>query len=143
MDRSDWNLLVLSAAGGAHLSPAQLQKCLFLLGKALPQVVGTDSFYNFRPYNYGAFDEAVYFDAGRLQQRGLARIDKTNFGWNVYAASPQGLAVAQTLRQQIPAEVTDYVTRLVAWARSLSFADLVRAVYEAYPETRANSIFRG
>jgi len=39
-------------------------------------------------------------------------------------------------------QAVDYLKRLVCWARSLSFEHLIRAVYEAYPETRVKSIFR-
>ncbi len=143
MDRANWNLLVLSGADGESLSPVQLQKCLFLLGKAFPDEISGEGFYDFQPYNYGVFDADVYSDAERMQKKGLTRIAPTGGGWKEYAATPEGLAAAGEVRMQIPANVADYIPRLVSWARSLSFADLVRAVYERFPETREKSIFKG
>jgi uncharacterized protein len=139
--RADWNLLVLAAAEGNRLTPVQLQKCLFLLGRELPHAVGTD-YYDFRPYNYGAFDAAAYFDAERMESQGLTRIVPTPGGWKDFAATPAGLARAAALAQGVPPSVISYLRALVRWARSLSFAQLVRAVYERHPDTKVNSIFR-
>ena len=63
--RSDWTLLAICAGGFRGLSPVQLQKTLFLLGKQLPEAVTAD-FYDFQAYHYGPFDRTVYVDAERL-----------------------------------------------------------------------------
>jgi hypothetical protein len=143
MKRSDWNLLVLAAAGGQPLQPVQFQKVLFLLGKDFPDVVGGESYYHFEPYNYGAFDANVYSDAEALEGQSLTTISQTYGGWKQYAAAPAGLAKARELEQQAPSHVVGHIKNLVAWAKGLSFNELVRAVYEAHPETKANSIFKG
>lgn len=142
LERSDWNLLVLAAAEGQRLEPVQLQKALFLLEKAFPEAVTQSGYYNFRPYNYGAFDSAVYEDAERMEHQGLTQITRVSAGWNEYAASSRGIAKAKELQSAADPRVIDYIRRVVAWVRSLSFADLVRAVYNAYPETKVNSIFK-
>jgi uncharacterized protein len=142
--RSDWTLLAIAAAAGEPLTPVQLQKVLFLLGAQKPQSVG-QPFYVFHPYNYGPFSADVYRDADALEQEGLVRIDRSEPGrsWSVYAATREGLIRATDLIAGLPADLTTYLERLVAWARSLTFQQLVSAVYSAYPEQRANSIFVG
>jgi len=42
----------------------------------------------------------------------------------------------------VPDGAVAYLREVVPWAQSLSFNELVRAIYEAYPEPRANSVFR-
>ena len=50
LDRKDWALLAIANAGhGVSLSPVQLQKSLFLLGRELGSKVGAN-FYDFQPY---------------------------------------------------------------------------------------------
>src|SRR2546426_12591221 len=74
--RGAWVLLALRAAEGHTLTPVQLQKALFLLGKRRPKDVG-HPFYHFRPYDYGPFDVAVYTDADQLADEGLVVIDRS------------------------------------------------------------------
>ena len=67
MTPKDWTLLVLASAGGP-LSPVQLQKTLFLIDRNLSRAQrGVTRFYNFRAYDYGPFDSAIYTDAVILQ----------------------------------------------------------------------------
>jgi hypothetical protein len=140
MDRKDWNLLTLSAAGGGSISPAQLQKVLFLLQTAFPEAVGQG--YIFRPYHYGPFDADVYCDAESLEAEGLVQIRRASGGWKEFSPTPQGLQRAEALERQADPHATAYLRQLVTWARSLSFADLVRSIYSAYPEMRVRSIFK-
>lgn len=139
MTRRDWTLLALAAAGGRPLTPAQLQKVLFLLGKKAK--VGRD-FYNFRPYHFGPFSAEVYADADSLEGEGLARIDRKEPGrpWALYAATTEGLDAAEAVKG-VDGGTRAYIKRLVEWARSLSFQQLVSAVYREFPEQRINSIF--
>jgi hypothetical protein len=139
ISREDWTLLTLAAAQGATLSPVQLQKALFVLGKEMPGSVA-GNFYDFKPYNYGPFDGAVYQDAEKLEAKGLARILSAE-RWSEYAATPAGLTRADELRAQADPRAMAFLSTVVQWARSLSFSDLVRAIYAKYPEMRAKSIF--
>jgi hypothetical protein len=140
LNRSDWNLVALSAAMGQPLSPAQLQKVLFLLQRSFPDAV--QGGYAFRPYNYGPFDAEVYCDAERMQLEGLVHVRRTSGGWKEFSATPAGLERASVLAERADPRAVEYLRRVVAWAKRLSFAELVRAVYSAYPEMMANSIFK-
>jgi len=70
-----WVLLALLAAKDHSLTPVQLQKSLFLLGKRRPHDIGK-AFYHFRPYDYGPFDVAVYTDTDQLVEEGLVTVDR-------------------------------------------------------------------
>ncbi len=141
MCRRDWNLVVLASARGEPLSPLQLQKSLFLLGRNLPASVIGDDFYNFEPYNYGPFDARVYSDAAKLAFDGLATRLESGRRWTEYAATPKGMDRARQLEATVPTSISDYVKSLVSWVRSQSFPSLVRTIYRLYPEMRVNSVF--
>jgi uncharacterized protein len=140
MERADWNLLVLAAAQGRSLTPAQFQKALFLLQKRHPQAISSG--YLFRPYNYGPFSADVYRDAERLEEQALVSINRSQGGWRVYRATPAGLEKANQLLAEADPLAADYVRRVVEWARSLSFQDLIKSVYAEFPEMKAHSIFQ-
>ena len=143
MQRKDWVLLALAAANGEMVSPVQLQKSLFLIGENLPEYVGED-YYRFTPYHYGPFDSSVYDDALTLRDEGLVMVAPSSEGrWHEYAATSAGVAEAQRLRAELPAPAAKYVETLVRWIHGLSFEDLLRAVYSAYPHMRVASVFRG
>lgn len=130
------------AAGERPLSPVQLQKTLFLIGKNLKDT--PESFYDFEPYHYGPFDAEVYSDAGDLEDEGLVlTVHSTSANWADRAITPSGLDRVAELKEDLPPHVPKYVDAVVKWAQSLSFSSLVRAIYEHYPEYRENSVFRG
>lgn len=144
MRRSEAVLAILASANGATLSPAQLQKAAFLLARNTPDVFSEGEQFHFVPYDYGPFDRAVYDEAQGLQLQGLAQINQAPNGrWKMYAASQQGVERGEAVLAALSAERRDYVKRVVEWVRQQSFASLVKSIYTAYPEMRANSIFQG
>lgn len=140
----DWTLLVIAAAKGHSLTPVQLQKALFLIARNLTSTQRhTAFFYDFRPYDYGPFDAEVYRDAERLRAEGLVIIDPSGgVAYRDYTVTAAGVERASILRSQLESSVCDYLDRVVAWVRSLSFNALVQAIYRDYPEMRVNSVFR-
>jgi uncharacterized protein YwgA len=143
MNRRDWVLLALDYAAPQALSPAQLQKSLFLLGAELPRHLGTNEFYTFVPYNYGPFSRQVYDDAEILAAHGLvAMLKEPGVSYPQYAATQDGQMLAATLRAKANPIATAYLERVVNWAKRQSFAQLVRSIYERYPAYRQNSVFQ-
>jgi uncharacterized protein len=142
MNRKDWTLLAICAGGRKGLSPVQLQKTLFLLGRELPNVVG-DHWYDFKPYHYGPFDRAVYDEADNLaKQRAIAVIQREGENWNCFEPTPEGVSRASFLEREAPTVAVKYIDRLVEWVQAQSFQKLITAVYGKYPEMRVNSVFR-
>jgi len=143
MSREDLVLAILASASGRSYSPAQLQKTAFLITTNLPNVVNEGPGFHFVPYDYGPFDKNVYIAATALQARGDAEIVPSPWGrWVNYAASNAGIERGQELLKGLPDNVRAYIASVSSWALSQSFSSLVKAIYDAYPAMRANSIFR-
>ena len=141
MTRRDWTLLAIAAARGEPITPIQLQKSLFLLRERRSTAVG-ERFHKFTPHNYGPFAKSVYVDAEKLQTSGDVHVDTGDGRWSEFSATAKGLNRAEVLRSTAPVEGVEYLGRAVAWTRSLSFEQLVKAIYDEFPEQRANSVFR-
>lgn len=139
--RSDWILLTLCAAKGHRLTAVTLQKSLFLLGAQRPDEVGRD-YYRFQPYHYGPFDAEVYHDAEALERGGLIEVDASH-GRQLrqYGLTPAGEAAATDAAKRQSKKGQAYLTAVVEWAQPLPFHVLVRAIYDAFPAMRVNSIF--
>lgn len=139
-DRSDWTLLAIATAT-KPVTPVQLQKSLFLLGKDLPEIAKGD-YYRFSAYHYGPFASAIYVDAEKLEEEGFVTISPyAGHPRRVYTVTERG----RTAAKRVAANPTEkaHLANLIEWAQSQSFADLVSSVYERYPAMRKNSIFRG
>jgi len=144
MNRRDLLLSVLACADGRTYTPAQIQKAMFLLSKRMPQLVQEGPNFGFMPYDFGPFDAAVYQEADHLQRSGEAVITPSGCGnWRTYAASGEGVVRGRRLLEQLSPQQRDYVVKVSDWVRAQSFNGLVKAIYDAYPEMKVNSIFRG
>lgn len=143
MHRRELLLAVLATANGRPFHPAQIQKAIFLIEENLPGLINQGAGYNFVPYNYGPFDRGVYIEAENLQAEGAAIIASPNGRWNTYAASGLGMHRGRDILNRIDARSRNYIERIVEWVLAQSFGSLVRAIYDAYPPMRANSIFQG
>jgi hypothetical protein len=140
--RHQWLLLALDAAQDRGLTPVQIQKALFVLSQRRKDDVGGD-FYAFRPYHYGPFDAQVYHDADMLVEDGLLTLDLSNGrSMRTYHISPLGEQAAEQIRREVSPYAVEYLQNVVEWTQRLSFSELVRSVYEAFPEMRENSVFR-
>ena len=143
MNRTDVLLATLAAAEGRPFTPVQLQKAMFLLSRNAPHLVDEGANFQFVAYDYGPFDSAVYSEAQNLEQHGLASIQQSSSRFRTYAATAHGQELGQQILAAMPEDARRYVTEVANWVRSMSFAALVKSIYEAYPEMRENSIFRG
>jgi hypothetical protein len=143
MERRDWPLLVIAYGDGHPISPVQLQKSLFLLGRNAAPYIYTP-FYEFTPYDYGPFDSRVYEDCDRLAADGYVAADRiVGRSWPEYTLTERGAERVRTVENEAPKEATTYLRSVVQWARSVTFQQLVTTIYDLYPEQRKNSVFRG
>jgi hypothetical protein len=137
--RTTWLLLALSVARDYSLTAVQLQKILFVFGER--RGIDPRQYYSFQPYHYGPFDPHVYSDAEYLQAHGLLTIDASKGrSLRKYCLTPEGKAAASQLKAP-DAGALGFMKKVVVWAQALSFNQLVRSVYEAFPEMRENSVF--
>ena len=115
---------------------------MFLLDRELPQIFDAQSRFEFRAYDYGPFDASVYHEIDRLRVAGLAAMAvEPGRSLRFYSATEEGGAAAEHLNGALNHDQRDFVSRVSAFVRQLSFSDLVSAIYRAYPEMRENSIF--
>lgn len=140
IEKKEWLLLAISFSED-YLSPAQLQKSLFLLKQKKPGSVSED-FYNFIPYNYGPFCKEIYSDAESLVSEGLVKFGHpVGERWQGYTITEIGKECVKKFENSVSKEDRDYLAEVVTWARSLSFKQLLSAIYKEYPAYKVNSVF--
>lgn len=142
MQRNDFVLASLSTAGRQAFSPVQVQKLFFLLDKTASPVVG-GPYFSFAAYDYGPFDKEVYHAIESISELDLVRIIGSSWDrTRLYQVTDEGISVGAKYLNNFPREIKDYTQELCEWVLSLSFSELVSAIYNEYPEMRANSVFR-
>lgn len=139
VDRDKHVLAVLSTSHGMPWTPVQLQKMFFLLDERIPRDIEGPRF-DFQPYDYGPFDAAVYHEVNTLARAGKAAIGQE--GVRSYWLTQAGQSEGEQALKALPPDAQEYVQRLSDWVRSLSFTELVSAVYGEFPEMREKSVFR-
>ena len=143
MTKKDLILAALASSPGATYTPVQVQKLLFLIDRNVPTDIDGPVF-NFTPYDYGPFDSSVYTTIERLEESGLAHIEAPAASrWRNYRLTAAGQLAGEALLLALPERIATYIRDLSRFVRAVSFAELVSAIYEAYPEMRARSVFRG
>jgi hypothetical protein len=141
MDRTRYVLAVTAHQGkGATFTPVQLQKLFFLLDREIPRSTN-GPWFEFRPYDYGPFDQGVYHEFERLKEEGLAIVSSQS-NIRTYQLTEKGLGKGIELASLLPPDAKSYITRAGDFVRRLSFGELVSSIYKAYPEMKAKSIFR-
>jgi len=143
VQKKDINLLVIDSASDKGLTPVQMQKSLFIIGQShLPEL--PSDFYEFHPYNYGPFCEEVYHDADALVAEGMVfSIPVSGQSWFKYIITPKGGGSAQKIRGESNGGLSAYISETVQWVMSLTFTELLRAIYAKYPDYSVNSVFQG
>lgn len=141
--RQELVLAALSAGQtNSELSPVQAQKLFFLIDQNVAGSLGGPLF-NFEPYDYGPFDSAVYSELDWLSTfSGHTEVVRDG-RYRTYRLTDLGRAVGQAKLATLDPNTRDYFARAKDWVKSLSFQDLVRAIYQAYPAMREKSIFQG
>ncbi|SRR6266446_5544855 len=136
-------LAALAADRSSSFAPVQVQKLFFLLDQNIAADLGGPQF-SFEPYDYGPFDRAVYSELEALAQKGLVAIEaEPGASRRKFLLTAAGYDAGRTAFAQLSARAQDYLLRVSAWVRSLSFAELVGSIYKQYPSMKANSVFRG
>ena len=143
--RQQMVLAGLSAVPDSSFEPVQIQKLLFLMDENIADEMHGKQFA-FEPYDYGPFDKAVYAELEALHERGLvyitAHVSSTSITGRSYSLTYAGQKQGEKVIASMPTYVRKYLRQLSEWVRSLSFAELVGAIYRAYPDMRENSIFQ-
>jgi uncharacterized protein YwgA len=140
--RQEVMLAALAAESGSVFAPVQVQKLFFLLDQNIASDLGGKQFA-FEPYDYGPYDRTVYSELEALSRRGLVAIEAApGAGRRKFSLTAAGHEAGQDALRKLNGRAQDYLQRVSAWVRSLSFAELVGAIYKQYPDMKANSVFR-
>lgn len=140
-EKNDVLLLALAAAPEHSLTPVQVQKIAFLVAQEARKLA-PKPFYKFSAYDYGPFCPTIYEDLERFARTGLVAIDKPpSVKVRRYRLTADGLETIQPVIDEQSSPLSDYVTQATEWVTSLSFPDLVRAIYAKYPSFKKNSVF--
>ncbi len=141
LSRGNFVLAVLSAAEQGEFQPVHVQKLFFLIDKR----VSTPGipYFDFQPYDYGPYDIDVYHELDRLQGIRLVRKIVTGDGWGrrTYSLTHEGQQRGGELFSSLPEGIRKKIKTLVEFVLSLSFTQLVSAIYKRYPEMKENSVF--
>ena len=141
MEQREIVLGALASSLGAEFTPVQVQKLFFLLNKNISTHIGGPVFA-FTPYDYGPFDQNVYHTLNQLALEGLVEIiDVPGRQWKKYSLTEAGVEEGRRYLQTLPQIVQDYIRQVSDYVRSLTFMQLVSAIYKNYPEMKVNSVF--
>jgi len=141
LTREEIVLAALSTSNGQPFQPVQVQKLFFLIDENVAGQIGGRQF-SFAPYDYGPYDKAVYDTLFDLSKKGdVEIIYDQGSTLRKYRLTHQGQTKGMTYLERIPGPTSEYVSKLSTWIRGLSFAQLVSAIYKAYPQMKVNSVF--
>lgn len=141
MQRSDFVLAAMAPAGTDAYTPVQIQKLLFLLDMNVADVTGGPHF-NFVPHDYGPFDKNVYRELEALSHADLVEIAPSiGRGTKTYRLTSSGVEKGTGALHALAHPTQTYVQEASDFVRSLSFRQLVSAIYDVYPDMKANSVF--
>ena len=145
MDRRDW-LLLLLALKGAHgtpaLDPVRIQKGMFLLGQE--GELSPEQTYDFEPLHYGPYSRQLRRDTESLVNNGLLKKEAVpGYTWSMYRLTPTGLERAQQLLQEAPRPQVELAYRIKQEITGVPFSELLKGVYDKYPDYAVNSVFSG
>lgn len=140
LDRRKYMIAILASAKGATYGPVQIQKLFFLLDKNIDHLVDGPHF-DFQPYHYGPFDQEVYQELEKLATDNVVEItiDKK---WKNYRLTLHGQNLGEQILSPFSEAAKDYIKKVADFVLTASFVQLVSAIYKAYPEMRANSVFQ-
>lgn len=154
-------LLIMLRRCGAVWGKLRWQKTIFLGGKETSAASLLPGFYPFAAYNFGPFEDGVERDTASLEQVGLvdrsppptrrSRRGQVAVGLDgpqvdhVYKLTPRGERLAdaliETARREHP-ELLAEIDRVAARVQSMNTDELLRYVYEKYPDYTTASLIR-
>lgn len=138
MSRSQIIIAAMGAAGPcAAFDPVRIQKLLFLVDREVPNLVGGPHF-NFKPYDYGPFDKAVYEHLRELVDEQYVTADQSG-PYPLYSLTERGKAEAASILSACSEAVSHYLAITARWVLSMNFRALVAAIYSEFPDMAVRS----
>jgi len=136
MNKKDILLCFIASPDIKPVSPIQIMKGMFLIKKEL----NVTDFYEFEPYLYGPCSFEVYRDLQQLVEENLVLSSPSIRGWKYYIISSKGMETFKAISQIMDKDLLEGIIRIKKIIIKKSFIELLRYVYEKYPEYAVNSI---
>lgn len=135
MNRRDWLLLAI----GERMEPIQIQKAMFKFCQETN--ISESEAYRFEPYNWGPCSFEIYDDLRELRGDGKLEFVPTGWGWHSYSLTPLGSQEADKIREAADKALLTALNEKRHWVTSRDFGQLLRDVYQQYPEYATESLF--
>lgn len=118
------------------VSPIQIMKGMFLINQEL----NISNFYKFEPYLYGPCSFEIYSDLISLLEDKLIDTVSTPFLWKYYRITDRGSEKVSLIIKNLNEKLLRKLSEIKKFVISKTFVELLRYVYEKYPEYAKNSI---
>jgi uncharacterized protein len=144
LTKRDWLILLLAYKGehGSALDPVRIQKGIFLMSQE--GVIPKAERYEFEPYHYGPYSFELRGDADNLVRQDLAdKLAVSGYTWGRYRLTDEGIDYATKLIEDVGTETAKKVFAVKQMITGQNFAQLLRDVYDRYPDFAQNSLFTG
>jgi len=136
--KAEWLLMLF---GDQPMEPIRIQKGMFLFAKE--SGAKQDQVYDFVPYNWGPCSFEIYDDLEELLEKGLLeQIPVPGARWHRYLRTPLGKVSAEELRASADPSFVDTQNEIRDKVTGLPFRQLLKVVYDEYPEFATKSVFR-
>lgn len=137
-------LQFLALGKSPDIDPIRVMKGLFIIGQeAKPAWLEEKDRYDFVAYDYGPCSFDIYRDLEVLEASGLiTRVSVPGRSWETIRLTPTGKKSADARRDELNADLLDYIKVVRNWVTSLAFSDLLKKVYARYPKYATKSVFK-
>lgn len=142
MALSDADVLLLLADGATghyELDRFRLMKGAFLVSKLGENE--WETLFNFRAYDYGPFDSAVYRIKDALRAQGLLAAEKTA-RYGSYSLTEAGKARVREIEVDIGKDDANWIRSIGGWLTKTSFSKIAEKVYADFPDYATRSVLR-
>jgi hypothetical protein len=140
VDRQDIMLLIADGADGPYpLDPIRLMKGCFIVDQIGPAEWG--HLFDFEPYDYGPFDSSVYRARDALVGKDLL-LRQPAGRYSQYEITEAGRERAAEIAAGLDEPIAQWLRSIGHWVTSKSFTDLLREIYERFPDYATKSIAR-
>ena len=98
--------------------------------------------YYFEPYDYGPFSVSLYDDLDLLEGKELIeRLPRPGRNWSYVRVTDLGIQDTKKLERQAKPEQMQLIQEVRDEVLGKSFTELLRYIYEKYPEYAGKSVF--
>lgn len=121
------------------IDPIRIMKGIFLICKEIEEFKDR---YMFEPYLYGPCSFEIYSDLRQLITKGIVQEHTQEIHyWSLYSLTDAGEEIAQQIVKQIPKKALNEISDVKQTITKLSFIELLRFIYQKYPDYAQKSIF--